>query len=272
MGRRMLSGAAGALVVCCGVVPAARAVNVPLVNPGFAASITGPAGGIDFESVHYNVGDPIPDHTYVPGVGVNGALSDSHSGAQIGANALCDGYVGSPENNAGVLRDTRDFTNGPTGPGGFITVPASGPAAIYQVNSAGAYQPNTTYTLTVDVFDRNAAIGAGGADVVSFPTNVDVSLMTDLTEVMGEVLAFSPPANGDKSVFTLTYTTGAVPPSGNIGFVLRASGIPAVPLAVTQVVFDNVALNASPVPEPAGLALAVLAAAGLATRSRRRMS
>jgi hypothetical protein len=250
----------------------ARADNVPVVNPDFSAKINSPSGGFTYEGNPYAVGSLIPDHSFVAGVTVDGVLGDSHTGTTITdangnpASAGLAGYVGSPANNAGILYDTRDFLpgQGPTGPGAFITVPAAGPAAIYQVNSGGAYQPNTIYTFTVEVSDRSAFT----PDVISFPTSVDCSLMQDVTEVTGEIQTFTAPPNGGTSVLTLTYTTGALPPPGAIGFVLRASGIPSPALAATQIVFDNVAITSEPVPEPATISMMVLG--GLMFTRRRR--
>jgi hypothetical protein len=264
--------AACAAAAALAMTSTVHAVNVPLVNPGFDTKINSPGGGFNYEGTHYNVGDPIPNHTFVAGVVPDGVLADSHTGTTITdgsgnpASGGLAGYAGSPAVNTGILFDTRDFNagQGPTGPGAFITMPASGPAAIYQVNSGGPYLPDTHYVFTVEVSDRFAI---QPNDVITFPSTVDCSLMQDVTEVTGEVQTFTAPTNGNTSILTLDYTTGASPPVGAIGFVLRASG--ATGGAATQIVFDNVVLTANPVPEPATIGLLVLGAGGLLARRRR---
>lgn len=96
---------------------------------------------------------------------------------------------------------------------------------------------NTTYTLSVDVGNRldhlttnyGMALFAGS------------TLLNSLTASNGLIPA------GTFANESFSFTSGATVPSGNLMIVLGTAGI--------QSDFDNVRLTASPVPEPASLAL-----------------
>jgi autotransporter-associated beta strand protein len=239
-------------VLCMGVGSQAGAVNVPLLNPGFDSFVTSTGGAFHYEGVQYTTGDFIPNHSFltgIPGGGFDAFIADSHSGAQIlnddstaNATGAVSGYTGSPAANTGSLYDDRDWNpgQGPDRAAGFISL--AGPvstAAIYQVNSGNSYQPNTHYTFTVQVSDRFAI---QPNDVVSFPSSVTAAFMDGLTEITtGVTQNFTAPTNGNTSVLRLDFTTGVTAPTGQIGFVLRASGQTGG--AATQVFFDNAALN-----------------------------
>jgi hypothetical protein len=116
-------------------------------------------------------------------------------------------------------------------------------------------QPNTEYTLTVAIGNRNAsftipdsvsvfALQAGGADVLS--DTFDASTIPESTFV-------------DQS---LTYVTNSSPPAGNLGIRLANLdlGLVAGGAAINaRSHFDNIRLDAVAIPEPTGLALVAIA-------------
>jgi hypothetical protein len=258
-----------------GLAQTSRAVNVPLLNPGFDSLVTATGGSFSYEGNNYAPGDFIPNHSFltgIPGPGLDANIADSHSGSNInGGNAtgVVSGYVGSPAASTGTLYDDRDFNpgQGPNRAAGFISLsPTVGAAAIYQVDTGNSYQPNTHYTFTIEVSDRFAI---QPNDVVSLPTSITAAFMDHFTEITtGTTQTFTAPTNGNTTVLTLDYTTGATPPTGQIGFVLHASGVTAAP--ATQVFFDNAAMTASPVPEPVSGAILALGGGALALRRCRR--
>ncbi len=264
----------------------AWAVQVPIINPGFDATVL---NEFMYESVTYNAGDPIPDHVFtLEDISGNGdeisAIGDSATGAQIfqaggvsPAAVSIVGYTGSP--GSGILHDTRDYLpgQGPTGPGALMSFADNNPRGIFQTLAA-EYQPNTTYTFTAEVSDRR--FGAG--DNVSFPnggstvpTGIHLSLAGSLSgEQTTGVFTFAQPPAGGTSLATLVFTTGPAgsptpsEPTGNITLVIRTQGFAG--LAATQVVFDNLTLDATPVPEPSGIALMALSMLGAVTVISRR--
>ena len=118
---------------------------------------------------------------------------------------------------------------------------------------AASLTPDTTYTLSVDVgrrFDANV-------NNYTLALYVDGTLLESLTASNGLI---QPGTFLDQS---LNYTSGAVPPTGNLEIVLSAVG-------PQQVDFDNVRLTASTVPEPSSLSLLAGALAVVFLALRRR--
>ena len=154
-------------------------------------------------------------------------------------------------NQWGVISGTYDNLS-PTD--GVYLFYANGPGTISQTLTA-TLQPNTTYTLSMDVGHRS------GFDQKPY----SISLWGGPTSIAS--------ASGDQNTIpegwtsvTATYTTGAtVTPDQALGIWISGDG--------QQTMFDNVQLNAqlTAVPEPGSLlALGCLIGSGALLRSRRR--
>lgn len=141
---------------------------------------------------------------------------------------------------------------------------------IYQ-NLSAAWAPNTIYTFTVGVGNRNANFGAGtgrfflasSLEPLPPPGPFDgpYSLYTPgsgwYTDYDTSLTVPAPTAFGD---VTFTYTTGAVAPTGNIRIgVQEISGI--------RLHVDNFRLDATAIPEPSAAVILAMAV-GLAFRRR----
>ena len=109
---------------------------------------------------------------------------------------------------------------------------------------AASLTPDTIYTLSVDVGNRLD----GEVTDYSIALYVDGTLLSSLSSSNGVIPA------GTFADETVTYTSGAVVPAGNLSIVLTSGGV--------QADFDNVRLTASTVPEPSSLSL-LAAALGL---------
>lgn len=260
-----------AIAVCAVfVVSSARASFLPITKPGFSPmNVT---NTFTFESVTYNSGDNLPAHLITTGFGNNQALLDSHSLVDTTGTAKINGYGISNNGLGGVIRDARDFTagNGPTGPAGYLSIDGTNVTAssIDQTLTGTVFQPFTQYTLTVTVFDRQ--FGAG--DQFSFPGKVTLFLTAAGTNLTGGVQTLVNPAAGGNSNGSLVFTTGAVAPTGDLGFRFRINQFTAgAGIVASQAVFDDVAIDAvSVAPEPACLAL--LGFGGILASRRRRQS
>ncbi len=137
-----------------------------------------------------------------------------------------------------------------------------------------ALQPNTTYTLSLAAGNRagqsnvgnvttySILAGATNLGVATYATAADVVADNGLTLATQTVNATTLAAEGTfADAPSLVFTTGAVVPAENVVIFLGADG-------VGRSHFDNIRLDASPVPEPSTSLLGVLA--GLALLRRRR--
>jgi hypothetical protein len=134
----------------------------------------------------------------------------------------------------GSWRPTSVFYNLPV-PDGSIVAYSNG-GTISQTLSA-TLSPETTYTLSVDVGHR----------LDGFATNYTIALFAGNTLLNSFSDSNGVIPLGDFAAESFSYTSGSVVPSGNLGIVLTSTGV--------QTDFDNVQLSATPVPEPASLAL-----------------
>ena len=137
-----------------------------------------------------------------------------------------------------------------------------------------ALQPNTTYTLTVATGNRAGQSNAGNITTYSilagatnlgaanYATAADVVADNALTLATQTVNATTLTAAGTfAEAPALVFTTGATVPAENVVIFLGADGL-------GRSHFDNIRLDASPVPEPSTSLLGLLT--GLALLRRRR--
>jgi hypothetical protein len=178
----------------------------------------------------------------------------------------------------------------PTAPTFFTAGAAEGNrvgiAFNYAASGTGAYgmfqtlsatlQANTTYTLQVEIGNiaSGTAVDSTFYDLSGFPGyRIDLLaggnvIAQDLNSLAGSI------AEGAFATSTVSLTTGAAPAFLGQPLGIRLVNLnaidPGAPGADREIDFDDVRLDASPVPEPSGAALVALAAAGWAGRRRRR--
>jgi MYXO-CTERM domain-containing protein len=118
---------------------------------------------------------------------------------------------------------------------------------------------DTIYTLTVAI----------GSAKTFLPGDVTISLYSDATALATTVIPAASIPNDSFADFTATFTSLTNEPLAGNPIVARITHTHTT-AGARSVEFDNVRLDASPVPEPAGIAAAALLALGaLARRSRR---
>jgi hypothetical protein len=128
-------------------------------------------------------------------------------------------------------------------------------------------QPLTSYTLTVGVGNRNdnftqpgnisrfSLLAGGETGTVIATRDVDASTFAD----------------GSFQDFSAIGVTGAAAPAGNLTIRLEVVSTGTPPGNADRAHFDNVRLDASPVPEPSALGvLSAVSVAGLGLGRRRR--
>jgi hypothetical protein len=115
-----------------------------------------------------------------------------------------------------------------------------------------AFLPDYVYTLTIAIGNRTSDSN-NPTGVASF------GLTADGTEVGVFTQAVSAPNTFQDFVYA--FTTGALAPDGNIGIRLAATG--------GRGLFDNVRLDATPVPEPSTALCALIGGSLIIARRRR---
>lgn len=133
--------------------------------------------------------------------------------------------------------------------------------SAYQ-NLSTAWAPYTRYELIIGIGNRNAGWTATG-NQSSIALESSASAVG--THVTSAFLDSSTLPESTFSDLTLTYTTGAVAPAGNIRIWVGSTGA----AGTGRGHFDNVRLTATPVPEPTTAALFLLAAGGCWMRRRK---
>ncbi len=136
----------------------------------------------------------------------------------------------------------------------------TGGGAISQTTST-LFQAGTNYTLTFDVGELALAGG------LTYPGTVDAILYEGSGSNVLASFAVAAPSSGPDSfqqdVFTLPAEANPYP-SGDIGIEFSSSGGSGA-----FVTFDDVSLDATPVPEPASLPLLAAGLLGFAMLRRR---
>jgi hypothetical protein len=138
-----------------------------------------------------------------------------------------------------------------------------------------AFQPNTTYTLSIAAGNRGGQSAEGNLTtfgllndatnlgVANYANTAAVTADAGITEASAQYDAFATVTEGAfGDAPDLVFTTGAVAPAGNVVVLLGADG----PAGRSH--FDNIRLDATAVPEPASALLGALA--GLVLLRRRR--
>jgi hypothetical protein len=229
--------------VMLGFVSSSMAANIAVPDFSFEAPVTG--GFQDNSGIAVDA--PVPNTGsawfYLGGFTAGG----SPVGVQ---NAAANGFT------AGANPDGTQV--------GYVNVGAWLGSGILTTIAA-----NTTYTLTVSEGNRGGgfaqtsgftialAFGSAANSSLTSPSSWGSSLHTDFA---------GSPAVGTYADFTTSFSTGAADPSiGQSLFILLGSDTFA---GNNPIDFDNVRLDASPVPEPAVLSLASIG--GLAVLLMRR--
>ena len=232
-------------------------------------------GGMSAKALAVSVANPSFEAPVTGGFTDDGQTSISHSTnwgwSYFFADTTDDHDAGVQVNtNAGITSPSPDGTP----QDGWVNGNGN-----YLYQDLGALQPNTTYTLTVDV----AAPGtgnyagfnpAGGGSAANAETDL-LELLNNPTDpqptvgsvaVTGSALnsvSVTPTAGLWTPNNTVTYTTGASV-SGDLTILLEQTSAGAH----EQGIFDNVRLTATAVPEPASMGLLCLGSL-LALRRRR---
>lgn len=236
----MSLGTAGAVLLICALVAKAHATPIPVANSFFDL----PATGLPTNTTtHWNEAD----NPAITGWSLSiGGGPPTGGGVQVGGQP---GQLPGHHQSYGRVYD-----------------PGVGLVTIRQ--DVGPLVPNTAYTLTVGV-----AAGDGSADRVGYGT---LGLVEGDPEGFGYFYAISSFAVGGSFVDqTVSFTTGSSV-SGHLGIALDVNFGPSTGSgAFNEVDFQNVRLDATPVPEPSALALAAVGGIGLLrlrlarTRARR---
>lgn len=164
-----------------------------------------------------------------------------------------------PSWNESVLNGANSFTEYINGfaAEGTQHQGTQGAESLWQVLGV-AWAPNTNYTLTVASGNRAGFTTAGGITQISLESSNE-SVGASLASAQVDPATHS--VAGAFADFSLLYSTGAVAPTGTIRIVLTNAG-------AGRSHFDNVRLDASPIPEPSVLGLAGLSALALGRRRR----
>jgi hypothetical protein len=230
----------------------AWAVAIPVAN-----------GTFDYTS---GAGVTNPNNTWTTGLGAAVALNPSGT-ADTGLGWENDPLQGSGK--VGMIVYPSVFTTAPTGGTGYVNVKAGdalhADSGFMRQEITGALDPNTAYTLTVDLFERSTT---------ALPEKIWIQLLTESGGAYTALGTFDDTtlvwASGVATA-TLTVNTDATVAAGS-DFYIRL-GAQTASTSLQQINFDNVTLvaEALSVPEPATLGLMGigLAAIGFAKRRKR---
>jgi len=235
---------ASATVVAGFAAATAQAQSVVVPNFSFEAPVT--AGFQDNSGIA--VGAPLPN-TGNAWYYLGGFIA---GGSPVGVqNAAANGFtVGANPDGSQV---------------GYVNV-----GAWLGSGSLAAIAPNTTYTLTVSEGNRGGGFAqtAGFTIALAFGAAVDPGLTNSSSWAASLHTDYAgSPAVGTYADFTASFTTGAADPSiGQSLFIVLGSDVFT---GNNPIDFDNVRLDASPVPEPAAFSLVTMGAFALSLMRRR---
>ena len=229
-------------------------VCVAAASWGHAASI--PVGDHSFESAAPNPGD-WSNGPHGDGTGI-GSWTEDNDGSNGSFVENISGFAAEGTRHIGINALTTSLNAGIVPEGTFQY-------NVFQDVGVGL-MPNTEYTLTVGVGRRNAGFNpAGGLAAYGVEVN-GTSLVTGTYDA-------SPLPDATFVDQTATFTTGETVPAGNI--TIKLSNIDVGLAQNTAAIgarshFDNVRLDAEPVPEPVGLGMLTALGLGIIALRRRR--
>jgi hypothetical protein len=252
-----------------GAAASANATPVPLLNPNFDAITqtyaNGYPGNVTFVSIA--VGSwGWNDGSFGDGLSLNGGnfTSTWSDASTVSGYVAASTYFGTP---AGWLGVGATSTVGYEALGSDYITLKPGASAIdfagYTVDSSvvsqltgATIQANTRYTLTYLLGTRNGT-----------PPAAPGYLQGTSLQLTADVANNSAPANGNWAPETFVFDTSN---PANIGLVGQALTVGFTGGAGTSILFDNVTLDATLIPEPTTISL--IALAGLAMLRRRRQA
>lgn len=219
------------------------ATPISITNSGFDAFN---ASDYTFNGNPQTIGSPIPDSTFTLGFGNGVLLHNANPELTMDfAVASALGWSG-----LGVVQDSASLPiNSTIGPGAWLGSNEGGSSSLAQTLTGIGLLPNTHYTLSVQVFDRDTSPYLD-SDIIDLPPSILVQLKAGTT-VLGNATGLTPP-NGGGTSWTLNYTSpSSGVPTGNLQILIAVSGDSGN--VASQAVFDNVTLDAVTVPEPMSL-------------------
>jgi hypothetical protein len=204
----------------------------------------------------------------------NGSFEDPAVGDGNFTMTPPPGYTGVVGGIVGVFDPQNNFFSGTTNNpvpapaqgnqvAFFFASDGQGPSSLSQTTTA-VIAPDTRYTLSVAVGQSETSLGRpfGG---------YNIALMSG-ANVLASSQNVTTPAPDSFSTVSVSFTTGLSDPSIGSLLAFRLSSTASGPGGgvITETFMDNVQLSAASVPEPSSIALAGLAAVGLAIFVRRR--
>ena len=236
----------------------ARRRPITVTNPTFDTTVD--ATFTDGANTYLG-GSLLPTGYYIT-AGVSQTIFSLSTGNPTTGNATFSGWnVVGDVGRIGILSPVNASGLSGPGPAGFLTAIAGGGftgAGGFAQDVPGSipFQPMTKYVLTVSLLDKGLTVT---------PT-----IIADLT-ASGVQVGGTPnlvlPTASTLGSDTVTFTTGAVAPTGVLGILLEGSD-PSGNLS--QIIFDNVTLTAQAVPEPTSSFLLAMGALICATAGLRR--